>query len=163
VTWAADITYIWTDEGWLYLAIVLDRFSRRVIGWSMQPMLERSLVLEALEMALHGRRPAAGLVHHRDRGSQYASQGYQALLAREGSMPSMRRTGNCWDTAPVERFFATLKKELVHHCRYHTRAAARTALFEYIEVWYNRQRRHSTLAYMTPVAYENRVSVVQAA
>ncbi len=163
VTWAADITYIWTEEGWLYLAVVLDLFSRRVVGWSMQATLARSLVIEALKMALRGRRPAVGLVHHSDRGSQYASHDYQALLKQYGIISSMSRTGNCWDNAPVESFFATLKKELVHQRRYRTRAEARADLCEYVEVWYNRQRRHSTLGYMTPVAYENRASLAQAA
>ncbi len=135
VIWAADITYIWTDEGWLYLAVVLDLFSRRVIGWSMQPTLERALVSEALEMALRAHRPAAGLVHHSDRGSQYASRDYQVLLKQYGIIPSMSRKGNCWDNAPVESFFATLKKELVYQRRYRTRLEARADLFEYVEVW----------------------------
>ncbi len=152
--WAADITYIWTGQGWLYLAVVLDLFSRRIVGWSMQPTLKRQLVIEALEMALKQRQPSQGLLHHSDRGSQYASRDYQRLLERHGIACSMSRKGNCWDNAPVESFFATLKKELVHHRRYRSRAEAKADLFEYIEVWYNRKRRHSSLDYRCPVEYE---------
>lgn len=115
--WAADITYIWTEEGWLYLAVVMDLFARRIGGWSMQPTLKRQLVIEALEMARKRRQPGEGLLHHRDRGSQYASRDYQALLERHDILCSMSRKGNCYDNAPVESFFATLKKELVHHRR----------------------------------------------
>ena len=154
VVWAADITYIPTRQGWLYLAVVLDLFSRRVVGWSMHKRLDRSLVLDALEMALRGRSPGPGLIHHSDRGSQYASGDYQALLEAQQMICSMSRRGNCWDNAPVESFFSTLKRELVHHCRYQTRAEARAELFEYIEVWYNRRRRHSSLGYQSPAEYE---------
>ena len=154
VVWSADITYIPTRQGWLYLAVVLDLFSRRVVGWSMKRRLDRSLVLDALQMALRGRSPGPGLIHHSDRGSQYASGDYQALLEAQQMICSMSRRGNCWDNAPVESFFSTLKRELVHHRRYQTRAEARADIFEYIEVWYNRRRRHSSLGYKSPVDYE---------
>lgn len=154
VAWSADITYIPTRQGWLYLAVVLDLFSRRVVGWSMHKRLKRSLVLDALKMALRGRSPAPGLIHHSDRGSQYASGDYQGLLQARQMVCSMSRRGNCWDNAPVESFFSTLKRELVHHRRYQTRAEARVDIFEYIEVWYNRLRRHSSLGYQSPAQYE---------
>lgn len=154
VAWAADITYIPTRQGWLYLAVVIDLFSRRVVGWSMHKRLKRRLVLDALKMALRGRSPAPGLIHHSDRGSQYASADYQALLEAQQMVCSMSRRGNCWDNAPVESFFSTLKRELVHHRRYQTRAEARAEIFEYIEVWYNRRRRHSSLGSKSPVEYE---------
>ncbi len=157
VKWASDITYVWTGEGWLYLAVVLDLFSRRVVGWAMQASLDRSLVLKALEAALGHRRPGPGLLHHSDRGSQYASGEFQARLAASGILCSMSRRGNCWDNAPVESFFGTLKQELVHRCRFATRAVARQAVFEYIEAWYNRQRRHSSLGYVSPAEFERRV------
>lgn len=152
--WAADITYIWTRQGWLYLAVVIDLFSRRVVGWSMREAMERSLVIAALEMALRARNPSPGLLLHSDRGSQYASGDYQALLRRAGCACSMSRRGNCWDNAPVESFFSTLKMELVHERRYETRQQARSEIFEFIEVWYNRQRLHSSLGYLSPVDYE---------
>nr|WP_143017541.1 IS3 family transposase [Catalinimonas alkaloidigena] len=152
--WGADITYIWTGQGWLYLAVVLDLFSRRVVGWQMQSTLERSLVVNALKMALKNRRPTAELLHHSDRGSQYASQEYQQLLALAEVSCSMSRKGNCWDNAPVESFFATLKRERVYHRHYTTRAEAKRDIFQYIEVWYNRKRRHSSLGYLSPVKYE---------
>ena len=154
VVWAADITYIPTRQGWLYLAVVLDLFSRRVVGWSMHKRLGRSLVLDALQMALRRRSPRPGLIHHSDRGSQYASGDYQGLLQAQQMVCSMSRRGNCWDNAPVESFFSTLKRELVHHRRWQTRTEARAEIFEYIEVWYNRQRRHSSLGYQSPVQYE---------
>ncbi len=152
--WAADITYVWTGEGWLYLAVVMDLFSRRIIGWSMQASLHKQLVLDALEMALGLRHPAAGLVHHSDRGSQYASEAFQEALGAVGIVCSMSRRGNCWDNAVVESFFGTLKVELVHRCRFATRQQARREVFEYIEVWYNRSRRHSSLGYISPVEFE---------
>jgi len=152
--WAGDITYLWTGEGWLYLAVVLDLFSRRVVGWSMQATLDRSLVLEALESALGHRRPEAGLIHHSDRGSQYASADFQAALEAAGIVCSMSRRGNCYDNAAVESFFGTLKQELVRRQRFATREVARQAAFEYIEVWYNRQRRHSSLGYLSPAEFE---------
>lgn len=156
--WVADISYVWTQEGWLYLAVVMDLFSRRVLGWSAQATLERSLVVEALREALpdaaSGRRPAAGLLHHSDRGSQYASDDYQKLLQDAAVVCSMSRKANCWDNAPAESFFSTLKRELVYQCRFRTRAEARSELFEFIEVWYNRKRLHSSLGYMSPVDFE---------
>ena len=153
-TWLADITYIPTREGWLYLAAVEDLFSRKVVGWSMADHMESRLVVDALDMAVQRRWPGEGLMAHSDRGSQYASEHYQLLLARHGITCSMSRRGNCWDNAPMESFFASLKKELVHDADFATRAEARLALFEYIEVFYNVQRRHSSLGYVSPVEYE---------
>lgn len=152
--WVSDITYVPTGEGWLYLAAVMDLASRRIVGWSMAPTLERSLVLEALTAALHQRHPAPGLVLHSDRGSQYASAEYQALLTQHGLVPSMSRKGNCWDNAPMESFFHSLKSECFPAYQFQTRAEARQAIFTFIEVWYNRQRLHSTLGYQTPEMYE---------
>ena len=154
--WAADITYVWTGEGWLYLAVVMDLFSRRIIGWSMQASLHKQLVLDAFSMALGLRHPAAGLVHHSDRGSQYASEAFQEALGAAGIVCSMSRRGNCWDNAVVESFFGTLKVELVHRRRFATRQQARLEVFEFIEVWYNRCRRHSSLGYISPVEFEQR-------
>jgi putative transposase len=151
--WAGDITYIPTRQGWLYLAVVLDLASRRVVGWSMGESLERELVIGALQMAVARRRPAAGLMMHTDRGSQYASEENQELLSEHGIRCSMSRKGNCWDNAVVESFFGSLKTELIEGL-FPSRAAARAAVFEYIEVWYNRQRRHSTLGYLSPMAFE---------
>jgi putative transposase len=155
--WLADITYLPTQEGWLYLAAVLDAFSRRVVGWAMADHLRTELVLDALDLALATRRPAAGLVHHSDRGCQYTSLAFGRRLAESGLVPSMSRTGNCFDNAVAESFFATLKRELVDRpdrAPWPDRAAARLALFDFIEVFYNRRRRHSTLRYLSPVAYE---------
>lgn len=152
--WLADITYIPTAEGWLYLAVVLDLYSRRIVGWAMNDSLERQLVITALQMALLERRPPPGLLHHSDRGSQYASDDYQALLAQHHLRGSMSRAGNCYDNAPMESFFGTLKMELIHRRHYPTRAEARTDIFEFIEVFYNRFRRHSALGYLSPVNYE---------
>jgi putative transposase len=153
-TWTADITYIATGEGWLYLAAVEDLYSKRIVGWSMGERIDSRLVVDALEMAVARRLPGAGLVAHSDRGSQYASEHYQRLLAGHGITCSMSRRANCWDNAPMESFFATLKKELVHDEDYATRDEARASLFEYIEVFYNRVRRHSALGYRSPVEYE---------
>ena len=152
--WIGDITYITTVEGWLYLAIVLDLRSRRVIGWAMRHTLEGAITREALAMALRDRRPAAGCLSHSDRGSQYAAHEYQALLAAHDMIPSMSRTGDCYDNAVAESFFATLKRELIDRVRWRTRDEARTAIFRYIEGWYNRHRRHSSLGYVSPIAYE---------
>jgi putative transposase len=152
--WAADITYLWTGEGWLYLAVVLDLFSRRIVGWSMQASLHKELVLGALAMALGQRRPDSALLHHSDRGSQYASTDYQTQLEEAQIACSMSRRGNCFDNAVVESFFGTLKQELVNRCRFTTREVAGQEVFEYIEVWYNRQRRHSSLGYVSPAAFE---------
>ena len=149
-TWTADITYIPTDEGWLYLAVVEDLFTRKIVGWSMSPSMESRLVVDALEMAVQRELPGEGLVAHSDRGVQYASDHYQQLLSNHGITCSMSRKGNCWDNAPMESFFATLKKELVHHEHDRTHAQARQSLFEYIEVFYNRQRSHSALGYLSP-------------
>ena len=154
VRWVSDITYLWTSEGWLYLAVVLDLFSRRVIGWSLAPTLHKEIVLDALAMALQGRQAEAGLLLHSDRGSQYASLAYQEQLLQWGVVCSMSRKGNCWDNAPAESFFATLKRELVNRTRFDTRESARLAVFEWIEVWYNRKRRHSALGYLSPVQFE---------
>jgi len=152
--WLTDITYIPTAEGWLYLAVVLDLYSRRIVGWPLSDSLHRQLVIEALKMAITTRQPPPGLLHHSDRGSQYASDDYQALLTQARMVASMSRKGNCYDNAPVESFFATLKTELVYHQQYVTRAEARLDIFEYIEVFYNRFRRHSALGYKSPVTYE---------
>ena len=152
--WVTDITYVPTDEGWLYLAVVLDVFSRRIIGWSMVSTLCTVLVKNALLMAIAERCPGAGLLHHSDRGAQYAGGEYQAILNDHDMIVSMSRTGNCYDNALMESFFGTLKRELIHHRHYRTRAEARQDIFEYIEVFYNRKRRHSSLGYLSPVQYE---------
>jgi len=135
---------------------VLDLFSRRVVGWCMQARLDQSLVVNALQAALGHRHPEPALLHHSDRGSQYASAGFQARLEASGIVCSMSRRGNCWDNAPVESFFGTLKQELINRCRFVTRQQARQQVFEYIEAWYNRQRRHSSLGYISPVEFERR-------
>jgi transposase InsO family protein len=152
--WACDLTYIFTDEGWLYLSVVIDLFSRRVIGWSMNDDLKARGVAEALSMALTRRRPREGLLHHSDRGVQYACALYRSTLAHHDITASMSRAGNCYDNAVVESFFGTLKSELVHRLRYRTRSEARSSVFEWIECWYNRQRRHSSLGYLSPEAFE---------
>ncbi len=157
--WAGDITYVWTLEGWLYLAVLLDLYSRRVVGWAMSQRITVELTEQALTMALAKRAPTAGLLHHSDRGSQYAAMSYQRVLDAYGLIPSMSRKGNCWDNACVESFFGTLKRELVYQRRYVTREEARQDIFEYIEVFYNRQRRHSTLGYHSPAEYEARAAV----
>ena len=148
--WVADITYIWTGEGWLYLAIVLDLFSRAVVGWSMSERMTKKLVIDAFTLAVKRRNPPPGLLHHSDRGSQYASKDFQSLLAKYGAICSMSRKGNCWDNAPAESFFSTLKRELVFHCQYFTRTQARQSIFSFIERFYNRKRIHSSLGYRTP-------------
>ena len=152
--WAGDISYVWTAQGWLYLAVVLDLYSRAVIGWAMGERLTADLATQALTMALWRRKPRRGLLHHSDRGIQYAARDYQRLLETHGIVCSMSRKGNCWDNAVVESFFHTLKVELVHHRRYLTRDEARQDIFEWIEVFYNRQRRHSTLGYRSPAEFE---------
>jgi transposase InsO family protein len=153
-SWVADITYIPTREGWLYLAAVEDLYSRRVVGWALAEHMESRLVVDALELAVQRRLPGEGLLAHSDRGSQYASEHYQRLLARYGITCSMSRRADCWDNAPMESFFASLKKELIHDADFATRAEARSAIFEYIEVFYNNQRRHSSLGYVSPAEYE---------
>jgi putative transposase len=153
--WVADLSYVWTSEGWLYLAVLLDLFSRKIVGWAMGARMTGDLVQQALQMALVHRRPDGHLLHHSDRGSQYASQDYQTLLADHQIQVSMSRTGNVYDNAVMESFFATLKTELVHRRQYPTRAAARTDIFAYIEGFYNRRRRHSALGYLSPVQFES--------
>lgn len=151
--WTADLTYIWTDEGWLYLAVVLDLFNREVVGWSIKPRMTVDIVIDALTMAWFRRRPAPGLIHHSDRGSQYASLAFQARLKEYGMIASMSRKGNCWDNAPTESFFNSLKNERVHGTRYSTRTTAQADLFDYIEPFYNRRRKHSTLGYASPMKF----------
>jgi putative transposase len=157
--WVSDLTFVPTQEGWLYLAVVLDLASRRVIGWAMQRSPEAALAERALTMAVLARRPPAGVLHHSDQGVQYRAQSYQALLAEAALVPSMSRRGNCWDNAVAESFFATLEKELLQHEVFRTHREARAALFEFIEIWYNRQRRHSTLGYCTPAEFEERLAL----
>jgi len=152
--WLADITYIPTQEGWLYLAAILDLFSRQIVGWAMSSRITTDLTLAALKMALRQRRPEAGLIHHSDQGSQYTDSRYQAVLKAHGIQPSMNGVGTWYDNAPMESFFSTLKNEHVHHCVYHTRDEARPDLFYYIEGFYNRHRLHSSLDYESPEAYE---------
>jgi transposase InsO family protein len=152
--WVTDITYIPTGEGWLYLAVILDLCSRFVVGWAMSARITRDLTLAALTMALTRRRPPLGLLHHSDRGSQYASGDYRKALKHHGIVCSMSRRGDCWDNAVAESFFATLKVELVHDATWATRAAAEVELFDYLEVFYNGQRRHSALGYLSPRAFE---------
>lgn len=152
--WAVDVTYIKTAAGWLYLAVVLDLFSRRIVGWAMDATFDETLVEQALSMALTQRKPDAGLLHHSDRGRQYTSEAYQTFLATHGITVSMSRKGNCWDNAVVERFFGTLKRECTSRENFKTHEEARTILFEYIEVFYNRVRKHSTLGYLSPVQFE---------
>jgi putative transposase len=169
--WTADMTYIWTDEGWLYLAVVIDLFNREVVGWSIKPRMTSDIVIDALTMAKFRRKPAPGLIHHSDRGSQYASHAFQARLKAYGMTCSMSRKGNCWENqrsevsradrregearhnAPTESFFNSLKNERVHGTRYSTRAAAEADLFDYIEPFYNRKRLHSTLGFASPEKY----------
>ena len=152
--WVSDITYIWTTEGWLFLAVVMDLYSRTIVGWSMAERMTRQLVMDALILAVRRRNPPRGLLHHSDRGSQYASEDFQELLLKYGMICSMSRTGNCWDNAPAESFFSILKRELVFHNRYQCRAQARQSIFDYIERFYNRRRIHASLGYVTPSEFE---------
>lgn len=152
--WLSDITYIWTAEGWLYLAAVMDLYSRMVVGWAMGPRLHVDLTLSALTQAIHRRHVRPGLIHHSDRGGQYAGTEYQNLLAATQMVPSMSRQGDTWDNAPMESFFATLKAELIYRMRFATRHEAKRKIFEYIEIFYNRQRRHSSLDDQSPLDYE---------
>ena len=152
--WVADITYIATAEGWLYLAAVMDLFSRRIVGWSMSEFIDAALATSALKMAVEQRGPDAGLLHHSDRGVQYASGDYQDILKEGQIVGSMSRKGNCWDNAVMENFFGSLKNEWVRDQVFATRQAAKESLFNYIEVFYNRQRRHASLGYLSPAAYE---------
>lgn len=148
--WLADITYIWTGEGWLYLAAVLDLYTRKVVGWAMAEHLGQELALAALDMAIRRQQPTPGLVHHTDRGVQYAAHRYRARLRQHGMLCSMSRKGDCWDNAPMESFFASLKRELVEGAEYATRDEARAEVFVYLEGFYNQRRRHSSLGYLTP-------------
>ena len=161
--WTGDITYIATGEGWLYLAVVLDLFNREVIGWSIKPRMTADIVTDALSMAWFRRKPGAGVVFHSDRGSQYASHAMRDKLAQYAMTASMSRKGNCWDNAPTESFFNSLKNERVHGARYETRAQAEADLFEYIAAFYNRRRRHSTLGYRSPTQFLEDWLVAQAA
>jgi putative transposase len=154
VAWVSDITYLWTRQGWMYLAVIIDLFSRKVVGWSLRERMTAELVCEALDGALEQRRPPPGLIFHSDRGSQYASRVFRRRLWRYRMRQSMSRKGNCWDNAVAESFFATLKKELIRDRPLVTRASARAEVFEYIEVFYNRQRAHSLLGYETPTSFE---------
>ena len=156
--WLADLTYIPTGEGWLYLAGVLDMHTRKLVGWSMRETLHTQIALEALAMAIERQRPAPGLIHHSDRGIQYAAEAYRGALAAAGITPSMSRRGDCWDNAPMESFFHTLKTERVHHRLYATRAEARRDLFGYIEGFYNSRRLHSALGYISPAEMERRAA-----
>jgi putative transposase len=156
--WVADITYVNTDEGWLYVAGVLDRHTRRCIGWAMGETLATTLPLAALEMALQHRQPPAGLVHHSDRGVQYASESYRQRLALAGVVPSMSRRGNCYDNALMESFWSSLKRELVHRVQFATRQQAHAAIFEWIEIFYNRERLHSALGFKSPVDFETNLN-----
>ncbi len=156
--WASDITYIATQEGWLYLAVVMDLYSRRIIGWSMSQWISRHLALDALAMALGHRETSEELIHHSDRGAQYTSDDYRSELDRNGIECSMSRRGNCYDNAIVESFFGVMKRERVNFSRYLTRDEARADIFDYIECFYNRKRRHGYLGYVSPVDFENRTT-----
>jgi transposase InsO family protein len=161
--WVTDISYVWTDEGWCYLAVIVDLFSRAVVGWALDTTLCTRLPLAALAMAIRRRRPAAGLLHHSDRGCQYTSAEYRAALAELGVAVSMSRKGNCWDNAVAESFFATLKAELVYRRTWPTRFELRAAVFEYIEVFYNRRRLHSSIGYRSPAELESAHALAAAA
>lgn len=152
--WVTDITYVRTAEGWLFLAAIVDLFSRMIVGWAMDATMHRRLVLTALDMAIVGRQPAPGLIHHSDRGSQYASADYRTALDAHGMIASMSRPGCCYDNAPAESFWHTLKNELIHRRDFQTRAEAKQAIFEYIEVFYNRTRQHTTIGNLSPVDFE---------
>lgn len=156
--WTADISYVWTFEGWLYLAVVMDLHSRQIVGWAMNERMKTQLVLDALAMAYWKRKPSKGLLHHSDRGSQYASHDYQKQLMNYGMIPSMSRKGNCWDNAPTERFFRSLKSERLTGLRFFTRNEAKNEILDYI-TFYNSIRLHSTLGYLTPMAYEKEHSL----
>ncbi len=158
--WVTDATGVLTAQGWLYLVTVLDVFSRRVVGWAMSPILDAPLAMVALRMALNQRRHSQNLTLHSDRGTQFASAAYRQLLARHGLTASMSRKGNCYDNAFIESFWSTLKYELVYHQRFATYAAARTAIFDYIETFYNRTRLHSSLAYLSPISFESNLNQI---
>ena len=158
--WIADFTYVWTAEGWLYVAAVVDLFSRRVVGWSMNAAMTAQLVTDALVMAIERRQPKPALIHHSDQGMLYATASYRQILTVHGMIPSMSRKGDCYDNAVAESFFSGLKNELIWHRDFRTREEARGAIFEWIEVFYNRQRLHQTLDYVSPVRYEEQPNVV---
>ena len=158
--WVGDISYIWTNEGWLYLAVVIDLYSRAVIGWSIQSTMTRNLVCDALMMALWRRGFPRNVIFHSDRGSQYCSDDYQKLLKSQGFMSSMSRKGNCWDNSVAESFFHSIKTELINDERYINREAAKQSIFEYIEIYYNRIRRHSTIGSIAPMVFENQFKKV---
>ena len=158
--WGTDISFLWSQQGWIYLAVVIDLYSRRVIGWSIDRHMKKALVIRALMMAINLRKPPAGLIHHSDRGSQYASHAYQALLKQHGMIGSMSRKGNCWDNSPVERFFSSLKREWTGDRLYRTREEAIADVREYVAVYYNSRRLHSTLGYKTPMDYEKTLNKV---
>jgi transposase InsO family protein len=152
--WAADITYVRTAKGWLYLAVVMDLYSRRIVGWAMSRFIDARLARDALSMALQTRRPGPGLLHHSDRGAQYAAEAFQRQLERRGIVCSMSRKGDCWDNAPIESFFGKLKSEWIRRRVYRNRNEAKQAIFWYVEVFHNRSRRHAALGYRTPVEFE---------
>jgi len=154
MAWVGDITYIWTEEGWLYLAVVIDLYSRRVVGWSINKRMTKQLVMDAILMAIWRRKPAPGLIFHSDRGSQYCSHAFQKLLHTHAIRSSMSRKGDCWDNAVAESFFGTLKSETVFGERFETRVQAKRNLIDYIEMFYNSQRRHSFLGYLAPMEFE---------
>jgi transposase InsO family protein len=156
-TWASDITYVWTKEGWLFLAVIVDLFSRQVVGWSLDKTMTKELVCSALSQAYFRRKPGTGLVFHSDRGSQYCSKEFRAQLKQYQMLQSQSRKANCWDNACVESFFHTLKTEMIYHEDFETRDEARRAIFEWVEAFYNRQRIHSTLGYKSPVDFERMV------
>jgi len=156
--WAVDLSYIWTREGWLYLAVVMDLYSRRIVGWAVSNRIKRDLAIRALDMAIALRRPEKGCIHHSDRGSQYCSHDYQKLLKKHGFKVSMSGKGNCYDNAVVETFFKTIKAEMIWRSIWHTRKQAHVAMFKYINGFYNPKRRHSTLGGMSPVAFESKAA-----
>lgn len=157
--WAADMTTFWSGSGYVHLAVVMDLYSRRIVGWSMHGQMTERLVLDALEMAIVSRRPRGQLIHHSDRGSQYRSHQFRAKLEENEIQWSMSRKGNCWDNAPAESFFKTLKAELLNDARFPSREVARSQIFEYIEVFYNRKRLHSTLGYLSPAQFESKLPI----
>jgi transposase InsO family protein len=159
--WVSDITYIWTTEGWLYLAGIVDLYSRQVVGWALSGRVDGQLTLSALRQAITRRHPARGLLHHSDRGKQYAAGDYRDLLNDHGMVASMSRVGDCWDNAVMESFFGTLKTEMVYFEKFSSREEAKTKIFEYIEVFYNRQRRHSTLGQLSPAEFERNNGFVE--
>lgn len=156
--WAGDITYIWTNEGWLYLAVIIDLYSRRVIGWAVSNRMKKDLAIRALQMAINLRNPPPGCIHHTDRGSQYCAHAYQKILTQNGFEVSMSRKGNCWDNAVSETFFKTLKAELIWRQQWQTRRQVEAALFQYINGFYNPRRRHSALGWKSPLAFERKVA-----